>query len=504
MELSANDIEFFEKKGISIENIEQQIAFIKKGQNYIELIEAATLKQGIVNLDGLNRNTLLGYYEKARLAGHIEKFVPASGAASRMFQCISYYLQNFADKSYTELLQLEDSDKEIENLLLLFVNLEQLPFYYHLEHCFAQQSLSLAEAITHKNLKLIFDLLMSERGLAYQDKPKGLIPFHKYEHTSHNAFFEHLADAVIYCADEFSSAKIHFTINEQYFEEIEYTLNKLLADFSSHNFDINLSFQQDSTNMISLDENGELVRLQNGEPLLRPAGHGALLNNLMLCKSDYIHLKNIDNVIPYNKNEDVIIYRQLMTGLLIELKTTINTILASIETGKHFDRNICDELIAKYFNIDSSRMNNDELFNFLNRPIRICGMVKNEGEPGGGPFFAKRNSDLFQKQIIEQAQVTDSQKDIFKQGTHFNPVDIICSIKDHKGEQYDLHKFADNSMGIVSIKNFNGKKIQIGELPGLWNGSMADWLTVFLEMPISTFNPVKTVVDLLREEHLVK
>ncbi len=504
MELSSNDIEFFEKKGISIENIKQQIAFIKKGQIYIELTGAATLANGLISLDSLNHNTLIGYYEKARLAGQIEKFVPASGAASRMFQCISYFLQNFAVMTYQELLQLADTDKEIENLLLLFVNLEQLPFYSYLEHCFERQNLNFADAIANKNLKQIFDFLMTERGLGYQYKPKGLIPFHKYEHTSHNAFFEHLADAVIYCADEFSTAKIHFTISEQYFEEIEYSLNKLLTDFSSYNFDINLSFQQDSTNMISLDENGELVRLPNGEPLLRPAGHGALLNNLLLCKSDYIHLKNIDNVVPYNHNEELIIFRQLMTGLLIELKTSINLVIESIENGKQFERAICNELIAKYFNIDSSSMANDELFKLLNRPIRICGMVKNEGEPGGGPFFVKRSNSLFQKQIIEQAQVSETQKDIFKKGTHFNPVDIICSIKNHKGEQYNLYSFADNSMGIVLSKNYNGKKIQIGELPGLWNGSMADWLTVFIEMPVSTFNPVKTVLDLLRDEHLVK
>ncbi len=512
LNLKNKDIEYLNEFEINLENVEKQYQILLDGAKFVHIVKPAIIGDGIVQIPKDMYDFYILKYQDAANSGKIEKFIPASGAASRMFQPLAYVLNNFAYSTFEILKVLEDSDLQVEDCLFFLTNIKDIPFYDLLKKSMNEKGLNLEELLENNEFADILRFILSTDGMNYALQPKALIPFHKYEYEAQTAIFEHLAESELFGLDDKRNAILHFTVSEEHLELVEQKLNKLISSMFGINFDISLSIQNKSTNTISLDDKNEIARDQFGRILLRPAGHGALLNNLNNLNSDIIAIKNIDNVAPMNKHNDIMFYRKLLTGYFVDIQETIFIYLDEFENSNLDEIRLKE--ITEYANdklnihIDFSVYNTWEtksiLRDKLNRPIRICGMVKNEGEPGGGPFWVRDKGNEINLQIVENLQIDkskDEQLSILKSSTHFNPVDIICGLKNYKGEKFELENYVDFNMSIITEKSFNGKNIKILELPGLWNGSMADWISIFIEMPVITFNPVKSVLDLLRENH---
>jgi hypothetical protein len=362
----------------------------------------------------------------------------------------------------------------------------------------------------------VLKAVLFANGLDYSTKPKGAIKFHKYEEEPRTAFEEQVYEALYYLPDRHNKIKIHFTISEEHTD----LFNKIVQDIKSKlsntefKFDITYSYQKKSTNTIAVDLDNQIILEKDDSLFLRPSGHGALLENLNDLNADIILIKNIDNLSIENLADDTFLFKKLLTGYLVKIQREVFDILNSLESNEIDDaylKNAVDYLnniLGVETSINFNKWNQDQkkkyLFEKLNKPIRVCGVVKNTGEPGGGPFWVKEDSGEISKQIIESAQVNfkdENQKNIFKSSTHFNPVDMVCSVKDFKGVNFNLTNYRDKESGIITIKSKDGVDIKVLELPGLWNGGMANWITTFVEVPITTFNPVKEINDLLRKEH---
>ncbi|MCX6147305.1 MAG: DUF4301 family protein [Candidatus Kapabacteria bacterium] len=514
LNLKNKDIEYLKSYEIKTESLEFQYQLLVEGVKFSHIVKPATLNDGIIKIELDMYDYYLLKYQDASNSGKIEKFIPASGAASRMFQSLAYVLNNFAYTEYDVLKVLEDTDLQIEDCVFFLKNIKEIPFFDYLQKAMKEQDIEINDLIDKSDFAEILRFILSTDGLNYGFLPKALIPFHKYEFETQTPLFEHLAESEIFGLDNKRNAKIHFTVSSDHFDLIEQSLNKLINSIFGINFDISMSVQSKSTNTIALDASNEIVRDQFGRILLRPAGHGALLENLNKLGSDIIAIKNIDNVAPINKHSDLVIYRKLLVGFFVDIQEKTFKYLYELD-NENLDETKLKEIEEFGCNIlmvplDFSIYNTWEIKSLLkeklNRPIRICGMVKNEGEPGGGPFWVRDESNEISLQIVESSQVDKSKSDqltILKSSTHFNPVDIVCGLKNYKGEKFDLLQFVDYNMSIITSKDYNGTNIKVLEKPGLWNGSMANWNTIFVELPISTFNPVKSVIDLLRENHKV-
>jgi hypothetical protein len=362
----------------------------------------------------------------------------------------------------------------------------------------------------------IIDFLLLEKGLNYAALPKGLLKFHKYNNTSRTAFEEHFVEAADYSSDIHGEASIHFTLSPEHIYKFKNLIQHTIEGYEQNlnvRFNITYSIQKPGTDTIAVDLNNQPFCESDGSLLFRPGGHGALLENLNELNGDIIFIKNIDNIVPDRLKEETYKYKKAIGGLLVEFQEEVWKYLRLLEAG-NVHEDLLDEIIQftnDQLNIPlafSASLSNDEkvkiLFSKFNRPIRVCGMVKNEGEPGGGPFWTKNSNGELSLQIVESSQIdmdNTEQKNIFKSSTHFNPVDLVCGVKDYKGFNFNLLNYTDPATGFISIKSKDGRELKALELPGLWNGAMADWITIFVEVPIITFNPVKTVNDLLREEH---
>jgi|WetSurMetagenome_2_1015567.scaffolds.fasta_scaffold07047_5 hypothetical protein len=500
---------------LPLQLIEQQFSLFINGVKIQKLVRPCLVNDGIVQIKENEYSGLLSEFDLAVNTGRLLKFVPASGAASRMFQNLQSVLNRFQNLSFTDLKIKSEFDKECKSACDFLINISRFAFYDDLKMVLHADDIQIQKLISESPREVIKAVLF-EDGLNYSSKPKGAIKFHRYNNDCRTAFEEQIYESINYIAGKDKNIKIHFTISEEHTELFNYIIDELRSKLSKTEFkiDVTFSYQKKSTDTIAVDQNNNLLFDKDGNLVLRPGGHGALLENLNQIKADLAIIKNIDNLSVESLSADTIRYKKLLTGFLIKIQKIVFHFLYQLEKER-LSKEEVDEIVlfaknnlnitqSEKFDGLSSPQKVETLYRQLNRPIRICGMVKNEGEPGGSPFWVKSDDGSISLQIVERAQIDvndENQQKIFMQSTHFNPVDLICSVRDYKGNNFDLHNFVDHQSGIISKKSKDGVELKALELPGLWNGGMAHWITIFVEVPISTFNPVKEVNDLLRETH---
>ncbi|MGA8854800.1 MAG: DUF4301 family protein [Christiangramia sp.] len=508
MNFSEKDILQIENKGLSTKEVEEQIDIFKRGNIKVNITEAATIGKGISKVEPADKKELISFYDSEKNKHSILKFVPASGAASRMFKA----LHNFADDFDPENDNLRDYlDKtEDSDLQRFFNHVEKLPFYEHaLEK--TKKNHSNYEEMTHdEQHKVLVKTILEADGLYLSNLPKGLVPFHKYNLHTATAFEEHLLEAAKY-AEVDGVAKLHFTVAEgdkDKFQGEWKEIQERVEEKTGAKFQIEYSYQDPKTDTIAVDNNFEPFRTQDDKLFFRPGGHGALIENLNQLDEEIVFVKNIDNVVTEDALQNVVNYKKMLGGKLFQVQKKIFEYLEILDSGENSEDKLREihEFLKKELFLKSSSGNvtAEYLKEKLHRPLRVCGMVKNEGEPGGGPFLVKDKDGEISLQIIEGAQINNDnpeQAKTAREATHFNPVDIVCSLKDHHGKGYDLHEYVDEEMSFIADKTKDGKALKALERPGLWNGGMARWNTIFVEVPVETFNPVKTVSDLLKESH---
>ena len=434
----------------------------------------------------------------------VVKFVPASGAASRMF------------KNLFEFLGADYDVPETKFEKTFFEQIEKFAFYNDLNAaCEKAFEKNIPALMAEGDYKAVVAALLEAAGLNYGALPKGLLKFHRYEDGSRTPLEEHLVEGALYAANKNGKVNVHFTVSPEHrrlFENLVADKAAVYAKKYGVDYNVTFSEQKPCTDTIAADMNNQPFR-DNGKLLFRPGGHGALIENLNDLDADIIFIKNIDNVVPDKLKGDTVLYKKLIAGVLVALQQKAFAYLELLDSGRYTHEQVLEILQflqKKLFckNPETKNLEDAELVLYLkeklNRPMRVCGMVKNVGEPGGGPFLAYNSDGTISLQILESSQIDmddPEKKEMFEKGTHFNPVDLVCAVRDYKGHKFDLVNFVDKATGFISYKSKNGKDLKALELPGLWNGAMSDWNTVFVEVPIETFNPVKTVNDLLRPEH---
>ncbi len=498
-----------EERGLSVEDVEEQLRRFEKGFPDIELERPCTLGDGILYLDEDSKKSLVQRYNKSLDFVDTVKFVPASGAATRMFRDLisDYDLLRSGRERNPRVLWA--SKKFVDNI-------ERFAFYDDLVSTLASRGLNIEELIKRSDFFPILDALFSKGGMNYANLPKGLIKFHRYGSEARTAFEEHLPESKSYLIRGSGTVYIHFTVPERFKKQIEDMLNRVVEKYVDEDvdFDISYSVQDPSTDTIAVDMNNFVVVDDQGRLVFRPGGHGALLQNLNSLDADIIFIKNIDNVLVERYIPLVSFHKMVLGGLLINIRDRVHGFLREMEEGNQTEEDIQSmcEFCKKVLFIDFTKciegMDVEQAALYmkekLNRPIRVCGVVKNEGEPGGGPFWVRERDGSLSLQIVESAQVnmdSERQRSIWESSTHFNPVDLACCVRDYTEKKFDLKEFVDSEAGIITRKSLGGMEIKALELPGLWNGSMSGWITVFTEVPLETFSPVKTVFDLLREQH---
>ncbi len=488
-------------------DIQKQIERFKKGYPFRRLLRPATVGDGIKKLGEDESRIFQQQYEDSLPETSVCKFVPASGAASRMFRDLGMLRETFSsDEAILDLEREEVLEKFLSNAA-------RFSFADLLEQKLGEK---IEKTASSGNFRLIFDSLLGDDGLGYGNIPKGLVPFHSYGGGRRTAFCEHFREAIGY-ANSRGTVSMHFTIPPAFAEQFAQEERSAASLFSSKGtaFDVTYSVQDPETDTIAVAMDNTPVTDTDGSLLRRPAGHGALLKNLNQLRYDCIFIKNIDNVAKDALLPDTIEWKKTLGGILHSIQKRVflyTEALSSSWTSEELELEIISFCREKLF-MDLSRElpglsgagRREFLFQALHRPIRVCGVVKNVDEPGGGPFWVEgeRGESL---QIVESAEVdqgSSAQRGIWESSTHFNPVDIVCGVKNFKGEKFNLNGFVDPEAGIITEKTLGTKKIKALELPGLWNGSMSGWITVFVEVPSTTFNPVKTLWDLLKEPHQV-
>jgi len=511
MGFTENDLAQLAAKGITKEKVKVQVDIFKEGIPFVHLVDAAIIDGGISRFDANEQSKLSAIFDSNSERLSLLKFVPASGAASRMFKALFNFLDTYDHKKESLKDYIErNQDNDIK---LFSEGIENFPFYKLVKGRI--KGLATNE---DEEFYLFVKEMMSENGLNYGFYPKGLLPFHKYGTHAATPFEEHLKEATKY-ARVGKEANLHFTISEQHIKMFskEYgSISDRLGKETDTTFNVSYSYQKSSTDTIAVDLENEPFRKSDGTLLFRPGGHGALIENLNEEEADIIFIKNIDNVVVPAAQETLTTSKKVLAGLLLKMQEK------AFEYAKLLDENnltselmveikqfLEEKLNARFVDTYSSFSLGDQieiLKDKINRPIRICGMVKNEGEPGGGPFWIKSPQNHISLQIIESAQIdmgNENQLKILKNSTHFNPVDLVCGVRNYKGEKFNLLNYVDHKQGFISSKTQAGRSLKALELPGLWNGAMAYWNTIFVEVPLATFNPVKTVNDLLKPTHQV-
>ncbi len=448
---SAQDLEQLQARGISVEKAEAQLECFRNGFPELDIVAPASTKKGILAPKRAEQEEYIAAWQQYLAEGHkILKFVPASGAASRMFKNLFQYLEDGIETPFIQ------------------------DFLAH------KDQFAFGPQLAGKEGQDAVRYLLND--MHYGELPKGLLLFHKYRDGARTPALEHLVEGALYCAEpakdgEKPTVYLHFTVSHDHLPLFRQHIAENLPKFEEKynvKYDVTFSEQLPSTDTLAANPDGTPFRTNDGKLLFRPGGHGALIENLNQQDADIVFIKNIDNVVPDRLKKDTIRYKQILAGVLVTEQKRIFEALK--------DPNLSDEERAK-----------------LNRPIRVCGVVKNTGEPGGGPFLVREADGSISCQILESTQISDPE--LMKQSTHFNPVDLVCAIRDYEGKPFDLPKYVDPQTGFISNKSKDGKELLALELPGLWNGAMSRWNTIFVEVPVSTFNPVKTVNDLLREQH---
>ena len=514
--LENKDLIQLKEKGIEPAEIEKQLEQFKNGFPFSNLLAPATIGKGIIQLNEDDINKYKELHKKLLSTKKTVKFVPASGAATRMFQKIFDVIQQ-NENNYQKYLQTT-ADKSFNSATYAFENIRSFAFFDDLKELCKKENKDIEELIKKNDYLQIFNLMLFSNGLNYSNLPKGLIKFHKYPEEIRTAAEEHLVEGAKY-ANCNGMVNIHFTVSTEHLSGFEKLIEKVKPKYEERfgvKYSIEYSTQDKSTDTIAATSDNKPFRDESGQLVFRPAGHGALLKNLNELNSDVVFIKNIDNVVTESIISDTVQYKEILGGILFELSEEITSYLQQLENPENVDLSLISKMLwftdEKLFNrcpqkllTTSKETVLDWLRKTMNRPLRVCGMVKNESEPGGGPFWVQNSIDTKSLQIVETAQIdpnNNEQIEILKSSTHFNPVDLVCWISDYKGQKFDLPKYRDDNTGMISIKSKSGNELKALELPGLWNGSMAHWNTIFVEVPLSTFNPVKTVNDLLRKEHL--
>ena len=505
MLLNAQDKELLKRKGISEEQVNAQMESFRTGFPYLKLAGAASPKQGItIPTQKEQANYIKAWKKYLGREGKVLKFVPASGAASRMFKDLFAFLDGTANEPDNDFMRN------------FFSHIHQFAFFDQLNQaCLKNEGKGIDELKMEGQYKPIVENLLLEKGLNYGHLPKGLLLFHNYDEGARTPVEEHLVEGALYAAAN-GEVNIHFTVSPEHrvlFETlVKNEVPKYEQKFGVH-YNISFSEQKPSTDTIAATADNEPFRTSDGQLLFRPGGHGALIENLNDLDADVVFIKNIDNVVPDRMKDDTMTYKQLIAGVLITLQHKMFEYMELLESGEYTHAQL--EGIIRFMRDDLGVRNPQIKYledadlviymkSKLDRPIRVCGMVKNVGEPGGGPFLVYNQDGTISLQILESSQIDKQNADyvkMFESGTHFNPVDLVCGLKNYKGEAYDLRKFVDPQTAFISSKSKDGRELKALELPGLWNGAMSDWNTIFVEVPLSTFNPVKTVNDLLRAEH---
>lgn len=505
--LTHEDKELLAKKGISEAQIAEQLSCFEKGFPFLQLAAAASVENGgIMTATGDEQQKYLDVWDAYKQGDKkIVKFVPASGAASRMFKNIFEFLGADYDVPTT------DFEKKF------FDHIHNFAFYNDLNAaCMDNTGKNIDALLAEHNYKAVVSNLLEAAGLNYGSLPKGLLKFHRYADGVRTPLEEHLVEGALYAAGKSGEVNVHFTVSTEHRDLFQKLVDAKVGEYAAKygiQYHISFSEQKPSTDTIAADMDNKPFRDKDGKLLFRPGGHGALIENLNDLDADIVFIKNIDNVVPDRLKADTVTYKKLLAGVLVTLQQQAFKYLELLDSG-HYRHDELEEIIRfvqhdlRCRKSDIKNLEDADLVIYLrkklNRPMRVCGMVKNVGEPGGGPFLAYNPDGTVSLQILESSQIDmkdPEKKAMFEQGTHFNPVDLVCAVRDYKGNKFNLLNYVDKATGFISYKSKNGKDLKALELPGLWNGSMSDWNTVFVEVPLTTFNPVKTVNDLLREQH---
>ncbi|MDD6732666.1 MAG: DUF4301 family protein [Bacteroidales bacterium] len=505
--ITENDKALLERKGISEEKLNSQLACFAKGFPYLKLAAAASVEKGILVPSPDEEQAYLAAWQAytENPAHRVVKFVPASGAASRMFKDMFA----FADASYD--VPTTDFEKKF------FAELPHAAFFSDLNAaCQRLHGKDIDALLAEGQYKAVVRAMLDAEGLNYGALPKGLLKFHRYEAGARTPLEEHLVEGALYARQQDGSVNVHFTVSPEHRRLFEQLVAAVVPAYEKEygvHYHVSFSEQKPSTDTVAANADNTPFRKADGSLLFRPGGHGALIENLNDIEADVVFVKNIDNVVPDRLKDDTVRYKQLLAGVLVSLQEKAFAYLRKLDSGKYTMDDLREmlqfvqkELCTK--NPETKLLEDTELAIYLrkklNRPMRVCGMVRNVGEPGGGPFLAYNADGTISLQILESSQIDmadPEKKAMFEKGTHFNPVDLVCALKDYQGHAFHLPDYVDPQTGFISHKSKDGKELKALELPGLWNGAMSDWSTVFVEVPLSTFNPVKTVNDLYREQH---
>ena len=503
--LKPEDLKEIASKGISEATFEEQLNRFKTGFPYLKIKAVATVGNGIMRLDGEEETSCEQAWDKFLTdGGTVEKFVPASGAASRMFKNLFEFVSSGIEEPTNDFMKA------------FFAGLENFAFFNALDAACVKVYGKGAKALVAEGKPVeVVKCLITGEGMNYGAMPKGLLQFHKVGEEVHTPLEEHLEEGAQYATDKDKKVNIHFTVSPEHRSAFEELIGEKVPEMEQKwgvKYTVSLSEQKASTDTVAVTMDNEPYR-ENGKLLFRPAGHGALIENLNDMNADVVFVKNIDNVVPASLREATVKYKKVIGGYLVKVQKQIKEYVNALRSGKYTidDLRTMVKFLHDTLNVRNEQTKNLDdselavyLLNKFNRPIRVCGVVKNDGEPGGGPYIAYNADGTTSPQILESAQFDKSKPEsveLIKSGSHFNPVDLVCYIKDVDGNKFDLKKYVDKDTGLISEKSKSGVTIKALELPGLWNGSMSDWNTVFVEVPIVTFNPVKTVNDLLRPQH---
>ncbi|MCQ2259948.1 MAG: DUF4301 family protein [Bacteroidales bacterium] len=508
---SNNDLKQMATLGLSEEAVNSQIENFRNGFPKTVLVEAATVENGgILRLSDEDINHFSNFYKQAAKGKKILKFVPASGAATRMFKDLYAFASTYFGIHYKV-------EQEYPSVKEFIEHIRTFAFFDDLIACMEKSKADFGDYMDRGDFATVINFLLKEQYMGYGNLPKGLLKFHRYGHLQRTPLEEHIVEGAEYARMCDGTVNLHFTVSPEHralFRKKIAEVKRYYEEAFHVKLNITFSEQKHYTDIIAVDEQNNPVRDDEGRLVFRPGGHGALIENLNEQHADIIFVKNIDNVVPDWMKHTTIIYKKVLAGLLLELQKDIFSTLKQLEksaTAQQLKK--AEKLVQQQLHLDlpegyaeaAPRQRAAMLHDILNRPIRICGMVKNQSEPGGGPFFTRNTQGVKSLQIVETAQINHKdpeQEAIFASATHFNPVDLVCSTKNYRGRYFDLHNYIDPATGFISKKSKGATTLKSQELPGLWNGAMANWITLFVEVPLATFNPVKTVNDLLRKEHL--
>ncbi len=505
----------FAERGIRYASIHEQLNKLQQDPDFTIIDRPCTIGDGIIRLTSTEIEGYDNFFRNTIDSRRSLLFVPASGASSRMFK----ELFKYCDKTDGEKTLPPFVGRKVEypyDILNFFRKIKSFAFYEDLRTKLSEEGLNIHEEIRKNRYESILEALLTPSGLNFSQTPKALLPFHRYLDQCRTPIEEIALEATKYIMDSSKSIHVHFTVNILHKVRILEHLRNLRKQMWGNGIHLNatVSGQNPTTEKIAVDLDGLPFRDGNGKLLFRPGGHGALLDNLNDQQGDVIFIKNIDNIPTERLVQQTALYKRALGGYLVSIQKQIFNYLKRLSAG-NIDRNQLREIIdfaKQQLSLctpnDSEnwpiKKLHDHMIDLLNRPLRVCGMIPNTNESGGGPYWVKNKNGRMSIQIVEECQINTGvpfQQSMLKNSTHFNPVEIVCGVKDYQGKNFDLRKFLEPHNGIITIKSHLGRELKALELPGLWNGTMALWNTIFVEVPANTFNPAKSILDLLRDEH---